>query len=412
MNTQWPGSGDFEALARQYWSAWGDAIRAGAPSSPAAGSAMPGWQEAVDWWSRSARSGHPAADAMLDRFNAQARDWYGQMQQVAAQFAGQQASAPDIAASWKRALGGLSENPFGDMFRAMRGQGAQGIEQWMESARPYLDAWRKESSGWLGLPTFGIGREQQQRWQQLAQAQLDYQQHDAAFNALLLKASQRAYAVFEDKLRERAQPGQQLTSARALFDLWIDAAEEAYAEVALSPEFRAAYGARVNAQMRLRQAVQGEIERTSALFGMPTRSDLDAAFRKIADLERALRARRDQVQPSAPGKSGATTGKPTAAAAPGGGSGQPRDASRSQNTQSAGTAAAASSKAAARPASAKAGSASGASSKGASAKDASAKGAPAQSARAKASAKSTTGANSTSGKRAATTSAQPKGGKR
>jgi class III poly(R)-hydroxyalkanoic acid synthase PhaE subunit len=328
MNTQWPGSGDFEALARQYWSAWGDAMRTGAPSSPATGNAMPGWQEAIDWWSHSARSGHPAADAMLDRFHAQARDWYGQMQQVAAQFAGQQASAPDIAASWKRALDGLGENPFGDMFRAMRGQSAQGIEQWMESARPYLDAWRKESSGWLGLPTFGIGREQQQRWQQLAQAQLDYQQHETAFNALLLKASQRAYGVFEDKLRERAQPGQQLTSARGLFDLWIDAAEEAYAEVALSPEFRAAYGARVNAQMRLRQAVQGEIERTSALFGMPTRSDLDSAFRKIADLERALRAVRDQVQPASPrgaksqaagpkaaGKSTSVKAAPTAAAA-------------------------------------------------------------------------------------------------
>jgi hypothetical protein len=42
--------------------------------------------------------------------------------------------------------------------------------------------------------------------------------------------------------------------------------------------------------------VQGEVERTSALFGMPTRSDLDAAFRKIADLERSLRGLRDQVQ--------------------------------------------------------------------------------------------------------------------
>jgi class III poly(R)-hydroxyalkanoic acid synthase PhaE subunit len=423
MNTQWPGSGEFETLARQYWSAWGDAMRNGAPSSAAAGNAMPGWQEAIDWWSRSARSGNPAADAMLDRFNAQARDWYGQMQQVAAQFAGQQASASDIAASWKRALGGLGENPFGDMFQAMRGQGAQGIEQWMEAARPYLDAWRKESSGWLGLPTFGIGREQQQRWQQLAQAQLDYQQHDAAFNALLLKASQRAYAVFEDKLRERAQPGRQLTSARALFDLWIDAAEEAYAEVALSSEFRAAYGARVNAQMRLRQAVQGEIERTSALFGMPTRSDLDSAFRKIADLERALRAVRDQVQSSPTGRSGAAAGKPAAAAASDGGSGKDRDAGRAQGEASAKAAAAASPKAASRSASAKAGASpaaplKGAPSKGAPAKGAAAKAAPEQGARAKTApaknapaAKTMPAAASTAGKRASA-SAPAKGGKR
>jgi len=299
MSTQSPGAG-FEALARQYWTAWGDAMRAPMTTmgtTPTSNAGLPpGWQDAVDWWSRMAQGGNADANAAVERFNAQARDWYGQMQQVAARFAGRDATSADIVAAWKRALGELGGNPFQDMFRAMRGQGAQGFEQWMESARPYLDAWRKEGSSWLGMPTFGIGREHQQRWQQLAQAQLDYQQHEAAYNALMLQAAQRAYELFEQKLREREQPGKQLSTARALFDLWIDAAEDAYAQMALSPEFRAAYGARVNAQMRLRQAVQGEVERTSALFGMPTRSDLDAAFRKIADLERALRNLRDTMQ--------------------------------------------------------------------------------------------------------------------
>lgn len=305
MSTQSPGAG-FETLARQYWSAWGDAMRTPAPGmAPAPGASFgktPTWQDAVDWWSRMAQGGNVDANAAVERFNAQARDWYGQMQQVAAQFAGRDATSADVAAAWKRALGDLGGNPFPDMFRAMRGQGAQGFEQWMDAARPYLDAWRKEGSTWLGMPTFGIGREHQERWQHLAQAQMDYQQHEAAYNALMLQAVQRAYEVFEQKLRDREQPGKQLSSARALFDLWIDAAEDAYAQMALSPEFRAAYGARVNAQMRLRQAVQGEVERTSALFGMPTRSDLDAAFRKIADLERALRTLRDTVQASTAGK--------------------------------------------------------------------------------------------------------------
>jgi class III poly(R)-hydroxyalkanoic acid synthase PhaE subunit len=297
MSTQWPGAGgDFETLARQYWSAWGDAMRVAAkPGKPGPGSGVPNWQDAIDWWSKLAQGGNPNADATLERFNAQARDWYGQMQQVAAQFAGQHAKPADVVGEWKRALGALGENPFPDMFRAMRGHGAQGIEQWAEAAAPYLEAWRREQNTWLGMPAFGIGREHQERLQKLGKVQLDYQQAENAYNALMMKAAQGAYDIFESKLAEREEPGRQLTSARALFDLWIDAAEEAYAKIALSPDFRKAYGARVNALMRLRQAVQGEVEQMSAMFGMPTRSDLDTAFRKISELERSLRTLRDEL---------------------------------------------------------------------------------------------------------------------
>jgi class III poly(R)-hydroxyalkanoic acid synthase PhaE subunit len=112
----------------------------------------------------------------------------------------------------------------------------------------------------------------------------------------MMKALQRAYGVFQGKLAEREEPGRQLTSARALFDLWIDAAEEAYGQVALSPEFREVYGAYVNAQMRLRNGMQREVEQACAAMGMPTRTEVDAAHRKIAELERVLRRMRDAGQ--------------------------------------------------------------------------------------------------------------------
>jgi len=286
---------DFESLARQYWSAWGEALRTAAP----AGSGhVPDWKDAVDWWSKLAHGGRSEANDAVERFNRQARDWFGQMQQVAARFAGQDASAADIAAEWKRALGATGENPFPEMFRAMRGNGACGLEQWVEDASPWLDSMRREAGGWLGVPAFGLGREHQERLQKLAQAQLDLQQNEAAYNALMLKSLQRAYELFEGKLAEREEPGRQLKSARELFDLWIDAAEEAYADIALSPEFREVYGALVNAQMRLRAGVQKEVELAGAMLGMPTRTELDSAHRKIAELERALRRMRDAKPPA------------------------------------------------------------------------------------------------------------------
>ena len=291
---------DFEALARQYWNAWGEVMRGGAKPE-AMHTGAQGWHQAVDWWTQLVHGNRTEVNAAVERFNSQARDWYGQMQQVAAQFAGQDAGAAEIARAWKQALGAVGENPFPEMFRAMRGQGQQGLEQWIEDASPYLDAWKRESTSWLGLPAFGLAREHQERWQALTQARLDYQEQTNAYNALMFKAAQRAYEVFESKLAERSEPGRQLQSARALFDLWIDAAEEAYAEIALSPEFRKVYGDLVNAQMRVRAGVQKEVEQLTGSLGMPTRTEVDAAHRKIAELERQLRRLRDrEVAAAAP----------------------------------------------------------------------------------------------------------------
>ncbi len=269
-------------------------MRTGAtPGSPHTGAQ--GFHEAVDWWSRLAHGGRGEINDAVGKFNAQTRNWFGQMQQVAAQFAGQDASAADITREWKKALGAVGENPFPEMFRSMRGQGQQGLDQWIEDASPYLDAWRREGMSMLKLPAFGFAREQQERFQSLMQVQVEYQEKTAAYNALMSKASQGAYELFESKLAEREEPGRQLTSARALFDLWIDAAEEAYAQIALSPEFRKVYGELVNAQMRMRAGVQQEVEQVCAMFGMPTRTEIDSAHRKIVELERAVRRLRDAI---------------------------------------------------------------------------------------------------------------------
>jgi len=123
---------------------------------------------------------------------------------------------------------------------------------------------------------------------------------------LMRQATRDACAIFEDKLGAHEAPGEQLQSARALFDLWVDAAEDAYAKIALSREFQEAYGKLVDAQMRVRGGVQREVEQASAVFGMPTRTELDGAHRKIVALERQLRKLQDEMKAaSGPTKAGA-----------------------------------------------------------------------------------------------------------
>ena len=290
------GSGDFEALARQYWGMWGDAVRSATPQSRA-DAGMQGFRDALGAWTNIAGGGSGGFDNVLGHFNRQSGDWFAQMQQVAAQFAGRDHAAQDVAKAWKRALGG---NPFQGLFHGMRGPGLQGLEQWSEAAAPWLQALRSEAASTLGMPAFGFTREHQERLQAQAQAQLRWQDALGAYNALMATTSQDAYARFESKLAEREEPGRQIGSVRALFDLWVDAAEEAYADTALSTEYRHAYGELVNAQMQLRAATQAIAEQTANILGMPSRTELDSAHRKIAELERQLRRLQRRVDDAAP----------------------------------------------------------------------------------------------------------------
>jgi len=292
------GVDDFEAWNRRYWNAWGDALRA---TQPSGGAAMPGWNDAMNWWSQFARGGLPQGDEAVSRFNAQAQGWFGQMQQLAAQFAGRPANAGDIASAWKQALGGDGANPFAQVFANMPGSTQTDPSKSFEAFAPWLQSMQRDGHpwdgrSWLALPAFGFAREHQERWQQLAQAQVELQQQSQAYQALLGEAGQDAFARFERKLEARSAPGKQLESVRALFDLWIDAAEEAYADIALSPRFRDAYAALVNAQMTLRGRMQKEVEQIGSQFGMPTRTEVDSAHRKIVELEREQRRLRDAIE--------------------------------------------------------------------------------------------------------------------
>ena len=207
------GPGDFESLARQYWNAWGESMRqAGMPPAGTASATtggVPGWQDAVDWWSKLAHGGRGEANAAVDRFNAQAKQWYGQMQQVAAQFAGQQASASDITSEWKRALGAIGENPF--PLPDDRGQGSR-HGQGIEDASP---TWRVAREGSRARDA-GVGQQASRRSAGSPdQAAIEDQQRNSDYKHDDEGGPQDMRCSSNWAMRARGT----VASARALFDL-------------------------------------------------------------------------------------------------------------------------------------------------------------------------------------------------
>lgn len=290
---------DWESLSRQYWKAWQD-ISSEAQKNSGVEPATAPWHEGLEQWSRLFDGGKQGET--VERLLASAKTYTAFMQSMIA--AAAEGKSGDFGkAAWTDALrqgfnlpgadASLLDNPMARAMREISGKGAKGFEDMMqrfgEAAAPFTEG----AKSWLDLPAFGYAREHQEHYQKSARAMVDYQEQFARYNALMLKASQRGFDLFEDKLAEREEPGRQIESLRALYDLWVDAAEEGYAEIALSPEFREVYGALVNAQMRVRSQVQQEVERLSTDLGMPTRTELNSIGQRLQELRRDFRRREE-----------------------------------------------------------------------------------------------------------------------
>jgi hypothetical protein len=266
---------DYQALAQQSWDAWTRQLQQQPQSSanpfftpppaPAAGNDMlertlAGLKGYFDWMQGAAANGT----------TAQPDDWRQQLQQL---------------------FGGASQ-PFAQAFGGIDSAGAESFaRQWQSWTQAAQHGGFGDLPGSHGpTPAFGQDREQQMKQQAMATAMLASLQASARYQALIQRSNAQAMQRLQDKLAEHAEPGRQIDSLKALYDLWVDAAEEAYAEIALTDEFREVYGDMVNTQMRVRQMQQQQTEQFCQQLGMPTRSEVSSLGERLQALRREFRA--------------------------------------------------------------------------------------------------------------------------
>ncbi|OOG47173.1 poly(R)-hydroxyalkanoic acid synthase subunit PhaE [Rhodanobacter sp. C01] len=267
---------DYQALAQQSWDAWTRQLQqqqsqpAGSPfftppTAPASGNdtlerTLAGLKGYFDWMQGAAAGGAAAAPA----------DWRQQVQQL---------------------FGGASQ-PFAQAFSGIDSAGAEGFaRQWQSWMQAVQHSGFGDLPGAHGpTPAFGLNREQQMQQQAMSAAVLASLQASARYQALIQRANTQGMARLQGKLAQHAEPDRQIDSLKALYDLWVDSAEEAYAEIALSDEFREAYGEMVNTQMHVRQLQQQQTEQMCQQLGVPTRSEVSSLGERLQALRREFRA--------------------------------------------------------------------------------------------------------------------------
>lgn len=286
MKQGWEAFGDYQKLSEQFFRGMADM----GASLGLKQNATPPWGEALEQWSKLYGGNATQHSAMFEQLLDQAKSYFGVLQNLFEQ---------------KGKVPGTEElrRMVGDF--AGRFVNQEPMHQWWSKVQPMLgalmpdlpkDFGEEALKKLLSAPAFGYAREQQVRLQGFARAVLDFEAAQRGYQQLIAKSLEGAVGVMQSKLADAAEPGgKPLATPRQVYDLLIDAMEESYADVAMSAEFRAAYGQLVDAQMRLKSHVNREVELMTGQLGMPTRTELDASHQKVAELKRALRKRGDGV---------------------------------------------------------------------------------------------------------------------
>jgi polyhydroxyalkanoate synthase subunit PhaE len=296
MSTPFEGAGmsdqgndflkDYQAFAQQSWDAWMRYLQQPGASTPFG---IP-----------------PAApnDDLLTRSLASLKAYGSWLQQAAT--AGTGGAGFGQMGNWQQPAGmqpflAAFTQPFAQTIAGIDSPSAFGFDHQWQSWMQAMQRAGMNGMGNIGgmgsmpnMPAFGLAREMQLDQQALAAAINEYMQLSARYHALLQQVNTKGIARLQDMIGQRAEPGKQPDSMKALYDLWVDAMEEAYSEMALSDEYRDAFGAMVNAQMQIRKLQQQQTEQMCRELGIPTRSEVHSLGQRVQQLRRDMQARKHQ----------------------------------------------------------------------------------------------------------------------
>jgi class III poly(R)-hydroxyalkanoic acid synthase PhaE subunit len=269
---------DYQAFAQQSWETWMRYLQQQQPS-----------MQANPFAAGFGMGAAPPQDDLLTRSLSSLKAYGNWLQQAAGVGLGQANAQPWQQPAAMQSFLGAFTQPFAQTVAGIDSASAFGLEhQW----QAWLQAMQQAGTA-AGVPAqmaaFGITREMQLDQQALVAAMQEYAQINARYQGLLQKVNAQGIERLQGMLGQHAEPGKQVESLKALYDMWVDAMEEAYAEMALSQEFREVFGALVNAQMQVRKLQQQQTEQMCRELGIPTRSEVNSLGQRVQQLRRELR---------------------------------------------------------------------------------------------------------------------------
>ena len=144
------------------------------------------------------------------------------------------------------------------------------------------------AGGVFSAPALGPTREQQEAFQRLAQLGMRCAQAQMQVGAQWNDIIGKALRELGERLGPRLKSGAMPASMKEVYELWVDSAENVYAQAARAGAFVQAQAELTNATSLLRSAQRELLEEWARQFDLPTRSELNSIHQQLRDLKAAL----------------------------------------------------------------------------------------------------------------------------
>jgi class III poly(R)-hydroxyalkanoic acid synthase PhaE subunit len=272
------------------------------------------WESAMDqWWQALS----PAAPAMgrdfMDKMIDQGKKFFRMADGFTGNFGPGQTGAD---------MTGAMEKAFADLQKAFSG-GMQGGDDALHKMMAFwempFDNWQRMVSSlsltpgdalrnmphdqvkdnlnrFLSAPGLGYSREEQGQYQALVRANMEYQKALQEYMQFFSNLGMQSVERMRQKLTAMQEKEQVIDSARGLYDTWVAACEEVYAEQVMTPEYATIHGHLVNALMALKHRLSVLVDETLGALNMPTRSELRTLQDRLQETRRENKALRHDLE--------------------------------------------------------------------------------------------------------------------
>ncbi len=243
---------------------------------------QPDFQKLFDGWMQQFGSAQERTQGMMEGMQLLAQAPQNWMQ-VMAPFAGYVGQAFDTGHMEKL----LGTGGFMDAL-----QGSPFLNQFMLFGKSAENA----ISGLSELPAAGIAREKNAKLFRAMDALSDVRKATIKYDLAMAKGLRVAVERLMEALAGKAEKGEQITSLRELMKLWFQIADKTLTEEFTSSDFVVVQDEMTDAMMSFKLRQRELVEMFLTQMDMPTRTEVDDAFRTIHDLKKQVRQLKKQMK--------------------------------------------------------------------------------------------------------------------